>query len=162
MNYKNISGFTLMEVLIYLALFAVILGGAFGAAGVIIQSSGRSQSQSFLQEEGDFILAKFNWAMSGAFSVTATSSRLSIGKYDSASNPLVFDLTGASLSLAEGAAPPEVLNSSSVIVSSLYFLDIPASAGRPGGVDFGFTLKSAAAGGLTLSRDFTATDYLWK
>src|SRR3989338_3513166 len=61
-SYKY-SGFTLLEAVIYIALFAVIIGGVVGGAYQVIQSSTAAQGQALVYEEANFLLAKINWAL---------------------------------------------------------------------------------------------------
>ena len=55
---KNQLGFTLIEVLIYLALFGLVFSGLFVSAFAVIENIGRNDAQIMVQEEGDFLLAK--------------------------------------------------------------------------------------------------------
>src|SRR5581483_3447430 len=84
---KSAPGFTLIEVVVYLALFAILFGGAVLAAYNIVESSGRNQSKADIQQEGEFIIGKINWALSGAASVSSpgaglSSTILSVVKFD--------------------------------------------------------------------------------
>jgi len=55
---KKHQGFTLIEVLIYLALFGILFSGLFVCAFTIIENIGRNDTQIMVLEEGDFLLAK--------------------------------------------------------------------------------------------------------
>jgi prepilin-type N-terminal cleavage/methylation domain-containing protein len=56
---KNIKqGFTLIEVIIYLALFSILMAGSLSAAFALCESSGHERTRAFLLEEGNFIIAK--------------------------------------------------------------------------------------------------------
>ena len=77
------NGFTLIETIVYLALFSIMMGGAIVALFNLFESSGRELTHIMLQEEGNFIIAKINWAISGAQSVNQPSgygSLLSVNK----------------------------------------------------------------------------------
>ena len=58
---SGVEGFTLIETLMYLALFALIIGGGMTATYQIIESTAGSASHILLQEEGNFILRKIAW-----------------------------------------------------------------------------------------------------
>ncbi len=62
---KN-QGFTLIETLLYLALFTLIIGGGMTAAYQIIESTAAAQSHLILEEEGNFILRKIAWGFDKA------------------------------------------------------------------------------------------------
>ena len=57
---KSGAGFTLIEVLVYLALFGLIMSGAVVSAYQMFEASGRNQTRAMIQEEGDFIVAKID------------------------------------------------------------------------------------------------------
>ena len=57
------KGFTLIETIVYLALFSILMGGAIVAAFNIFESAGRQQTHTMLQEEGNFLIAKINEAV---------------------------------------------------------------------------------------------------
>ena len=101
---KGQKGFTLIETLIYLALFAIFFGGAAAAAYAVIETSGRNLTKSMVQEEGNFMLAKINWALSGVQTIDApngapapgnTGSLLSVNRItgvDAGGNPIPTDV----------------------------------------------------------------------
>lgn len=60
------SGFTLFEVLIYIALFSVIIGSGVLAAFNIFDGSLRVQQIANQEVELDFVLNKLEWALSGS------------------------------------------------------------------------------------------------
>lgn len=158
------KGFTLIEVIIYLALFGILMGGVAAAVYAIVEGGGRSQNKILIQEEGNFLLEKLDWALSGAASLSATSSppSLSITKYSYSFSPLVFDISGNEVRLKQGGGGENDLNSNNVSAKNLNFQDIPASNGRPEGVLITFSLTGLTSGGATESQEFEMTRYLWK
>jgi prepilin-type N-terminal cleavage/methylation domain-containing protein len=58
------QGFTLIEVIIYLALFSILMAGSLSAAFALCESSGHERTRAFLLEEGNFIIAKTEWEFS--------------------------------------------------------------------------------------------------
>ena len=57
------KGFTLIETLIYIALFALLIGGGVGSAYSLIASSDRITTGAMLEQEGNFLLAKIGWML---------------------------------------------------------------------------------------------------
>lgn len=154
---KNQQGFTLIETLIYLALFGIIMGGVGVVAYAVIEAAGRGQTRITMQEEGDFLFGKLNWALAGASNATVTPSSLEIKKFGYPI-PLVFNASGTKLNINEGAGPID-LNSDAVDVS-IIFIDIPALNGRPEGVIASATLTSLTPRGTAISQSFQTTKYL--
>ena len=159
---KKPNGFTLIEVIIYLALFGILMAGVMAAVYAIVEGGGRSQSKILIQEEGNFLLGKFNWALSGAsnISVAILPPSLSITKYDYTLNPLVFDVGGSELRLRQGGGEANNLNSDDVALTSLNFQDIPKLNGKPEGLNISFTLASLTYAGAVESQNFEMTKYL--
>ena len=90
------NGFTLIETLIYIALFTIIIGGAMVAVYQIIESTNRTNERVVIQEDVNFLLRKLYWALTGASAVSATATTLTVTKGGS---NLVFELTGDDLTL---------------------------------------------------------------
>ncbi len=51
-------GFTLIETIVYLALFSIVIGGALAATTLLFEGAGRDTTRARLQEEGNFMLDK--------------------------------------------------------------------------------------------------------
>ncbi len=161
---KNIkqSGFTLIETLIYLALFGMIFSGVIVCVFNILESSGRNQAKVMLQEDGNFIAAKINWALSQAQNITIpTAGDLQLA---TASGTLEFkpEVGVQNLLLLRNSNPGLKLNNSNEKVPVLFFVKIEASGDRPAGVNYGFTLTTLSSNGALLSDDFSSTVYLRK
>lgn len=160
------KGFTLLETLIYIALFSVLIGGVLATTYNIIEASGRNQTKTVLEQEGLFLSSKLNWALAGASTVAVVPSppSLTINKFNYPTNPLVFDLDPSlvTLRLKEGGGAATNLNNDAVQISNLVFTDIPAASGKPEGVQASFTLTAKTPNGSALSQDFTITKYLRK
>lgn len=68
-------GFTLLETLIYLAMLGLIFVGLFSAAFGILEGAGRLSAKRLVQEEGDFLLAKAEYALNGALAANIPNSQ---------------------------------------------------------------------------------------
>lgn len=143
-------GFTLIETIVYIALLGLILTGAVVTAYQLAQSSGSVSTNNTLQEEGNFVLMKISWALSGASSFTIPSANeLTVTRYDGTT--VEIRLSGTTVEMQEGGGSFMSITTSNVTVSDLVFTDIPASGTGPEGVTATLT-----AGGMT----FTTTKYL--
>lgn len=71
---KNQLGFTLIEVLIYLALIGLLFSGLFVSAFAIIENTGRNDTQIMILEEGNFLLAKIEWKANSTSTVFGVES----------------------------------------------------------------------------------------
>ena len=164
------AGVTLIEVIIYLALFGLLMGGAITAAYNLFESESRGQTKAMMQEEGGFLIGKINWALSGVQAVTAPAvgtkgSVLTVAKWDTTiGNPITIALTGVDITMATSSnLSGMTLNNSNVSVSNLLF-DHKEQLGvgnDPESVQFSFTLSARLPDGILISESFpTSTVYL--
>ena len=173
---SSLTGFTLIEVIIYLALFAIVFGGAIVAAYNVFESNGRDQAKAMVQEEADFLIAKIDWALSGVKSATlpalpptppdlsSNGAVLSVTKYNFASNPVVISLSGTDLVISEGGNPPITLNNSNVQIGSLNFKHKNASGDGidPESVQAVFIVSARAPNGMVIYQTASSTAYFRK
>ena len=73
------SGFTLIEMLIYIALFSIMMGGLVVVVFQLSQNAGKLSSKNITQEEINFALKKIDWALTSASgaSVNISTSEIS-------------------------------------------------------------------------------------
>lgn len=139
------KGFTLLEVMIYIALFSLILSAAALAGYQLFDSGERNQSAVSIQEEGTFLNRKINWALTGA-SVVAVSgggSTLTITRPDFIlQSPFILNGTGNTITMQRTGSSPAVLNSAAFPVTNVIFTVVPASGGRPASVKTSFLIKN--------------------
>lgn len=161
-------GFSLIEVLVYLFLFALFIGGGIVTAYNIFESSGRNEAKALVQAEGDFMSAKIDWTLSGVQTVNSpqvgvSDSVLWVTKWNVPDNPWIIDLSGTQMRLCRGAcSPAKGLNSDNVQVSNLSFTHTFAGGSNPESVQANFTLSADTPGGLVVSQNFSTTKYLRK
>ncbi len=147
---SRVEGFTLIETIIYLALFTIIIGGGMVATYQVIQSTAASTNHVAMEEEANFLLRKISWAMVGGrtLSIAGGGTLLTITTYDGTSLAFSYDTIGQTIKLNS-----TVLNSSSVKVTALSF-----TAAGTNGVTTAFTLTTVQ-NGKPVTEDFSATQY---
>lgn len=122
------KGFTLIEVIIYIALFSLLIGTAFIAAHQLTESSSVLSTKNTTQEEGNFILRKINFALTGIFSFTNTAHALHVNKYDG--NQIDITLVGTKIKMTETTGPTDFISTDNISVTNLQF--IPTGGAIPG------------------------------
>lgn len=150
------NGFTLIETLVYLALFALIIGGVVASAYALFETSGYNQTAAMLQEEQNFLLARFAQTVEGAASIEApvagaSGPTLSLTAYDGG----VVSLTGSGGAFTLAGQP---LNNTNVRVSEVMFTHVE----NPEGVTLSLTLSAQTPEGRMVRRDASLTAYLHK
>ncbi len=138
-NPERISGFTLLETLIYAALLGVIITFAVGTMYSIVQGSSSLNDKIVIEEEAHFLLRKIEWTLTGVEtinipSVGSSSSTLSVAKFNFSSNPVVIDLNGENVRIRRGTGSPAVLNSGRVAVGALTFTHNAAVGSAPAAI----------------------------
>ncbi len=159
------AGFTLIETLVYLGLYAIIILGALAAAYGMFESSAHNETAAMIEEEGDYLTTKIDWALSDAASIrlpASPGSVLSLVRSDGSS--VVISSFGTSMLIQENAAPAQVLNNSSVSIVGLAFVHTLSTSDGvdPESVSASFTLDATTSDGHELSRDFSTLEYLRK
>jgi prepilin-type N-terminal cleavage/methylation domain-containing protein len=80
MRKTHNQGFTLIEMVIYIALFSLMMTGILLSAYQLIAGSGMTEASVTTQEEGNFVLRKMSWALTGTSSL-AQITTLTHGAY---------------------------------------------------------------------------------
>lgn len=77
MQYEKAqSGFSLIEVVLYIGLFVIILGSVLLATYNMIDASDKSQYQALIHNEAQFINRKFAMVLNGASSVNGGADQI--------------------------------------------------------------------------------------
>ena len=156
-NRKTQRGFTLVELIVYLALFAILFGGAIAGTYSLIESGGRNQSRIMMQQEGEFLLAKINWIVSSAETAQVpTGDRLLVS---SSLDNFELKQSGNNLVLIKDSNPELILNNSSVRINNLSFSTVESNQK---GIAYAFDLETNTPNGTTIISHFESTVYLRK
>jgi len=150
-------GFTLIETLIYIALLTLIIGGGVVSSFYIIDASTKDKTDVGVQAEGNFIIKKMEWALTGSTINSVATTTLSLTKSGSV---LTFSYAGGQYLRLNGSN----LNNSAVVVEPVagsFFTDLPASGTKPRGITLNFTARPLNVTTAT-STAFTSTKYLRK
>jgi type II secretory pathway pseudopilin PulG len=150
MNQNNKGGFTLIEAVVYIALFSILMAGVLLSTYQIFQASGSLANKTTAQEEGNFVLRKLDWALSGASSVVPAANALTVSRYDG--NTVDFRLNNGAVEMRESASGLGYLpiTTPNVSVSNLTFTLVGSN---PAGVAAITTINGI---------DFATTKYIRK
>jgi Tfp pilus assembly protein PilW len=138
------GGFTLIEIVLYLALFAVVVGSISGLLYTILQSRVKNQVIAEVEQQGMQTIALITQTARNATTLTSptigtTTATLSLAVPTASLSPTVFSLASASIVITEGAGGAITLTNSRVVVSALSFQNL-SRAGTKGTVRIQFTL----------------------
>jgi hypothetical protein len=161
---KSLSGFTLIEAIIYLAIFSILIGGGIASAFYLFEAAAYGGTYAHLSEESDFMLEKIGWALRRADAVTAptpslVADTLVIHEHDDTT--LVFTHAGTDLTLRVDSAPPTPLNASDVHIEAIQFSHMAETPGdHLESLTAVITLSARSENGTVLVRIATSTVYL--
>ena len=171
-NMKQIRAtapaFTIIEVLVYIGLFGIVIGGAVTAVYQIVESSGRSESKAHLQKEGDFLIGKVEWALSGARAIEApginvsSADSLTIRRWDTMNDPVTLSVSGTDLTISRTGGAAQVLNNSNVTITDFRVSHLYSGGANPESVTATIDVSSLAPNGMPITATFTTTKYLRK
>ena len=146
MTKKQNSGFTLIETIIYIGLFAVIMTMGLPAVFQLLEGSGQTNGKATVQDEENFVLRKIDWALgsidpSKSYTPSlGTSAMLSLTRYDG--TKVAVRQSGTEVQISEdGGVTYLPLTSSNVSVSALSFTYIAPSGSGPAGISATMTMN---------------------
>lgn len=139
------NGFTLIELVIYFAIVAVILLVAVNFGFRIIENRTQIMAYREVQQNSrfamDLVVKKIrsaSWVREPA--AGATSSSLILGMPDQSFNPTIFEVTDGVLQVTEGANGPFPITSDQVKISN-FLLTNTSYAGTPGNIGIDITVE---------------------
>jgi type II secretory pathway pseudopilin PulG len=165
------KGFTLIETLVYIGLYAIIMAGAVISMYTLFESGERNQTKAMVQEEGNFLLAKVDWALTGARTINlpvagASGKTLSVTKWDTAAgNPVVITISNGSMTMSRSGNPAVVLNNADVQIICPTANCFTHSSASGDGINqenatATFSVHATTTNGLSFSQEFSTTKYI--
>lgn len=161
---KTPRGFSLLELILYIAISGVILSVSGSLFVTLLEARQKHQAVTEVDAVGEQIVQLMTQTIRNAEAITvpaagATGSSLTLDVLTTASDPTVFDLAANQLRVTEGTGTAIPLSSSRVTVSGFTVTNL-SRAGTPGVVRLQFTLthiNPAARQAYEATRTFYAT-----
>lgn len=148
------AGFSLIELILYVALIAIFISGAILFAWDIIFGRVKSQIQQEVNQNLRLASKRLTFEIRNAAKVNSIgNSTISLEMSDAARNPTVFDVKDGRLRIgygSGGACPvtaPCPLTSNQVTVSQLSFTDLSTADGNSVNIQYIITIKANNPGG---------------
>lgn len=146
---KNKNGFSLIETIIYVAIFSVFIIALVSFGSSMTASRLHNQTVLEINDQGAKIMKTITQVLRNANNVNSpsisnTASSLSVATGVPATNPTIFSENGGILYVAEGAGGQIALTNNKVIVSNLLFSNF-SRPGTPNIIKISFTLTSVAS-----------------
>lgn len=160
--FKDLKGFTLVELLIYIGIFSILILVLFQLLSSIFDLQLESQSSTSVTQDSRFIINRFSYDLGQADTVTVPAflaSASSTLQFSKNSTTYTYSLQNGNIILANSSLGSlDELNSHNTTVSNLTFTRLSDSESENSTVTMSFTLTSTIIKrGETASEDFTIT-----
>ncbi len=156
-------GFTLLELLLYIAVSSVVLGVVASFYSTLITARIKHQTITEVEQQGEQALRLITQALRNAESITSpgggsSGDTLVLDMYDSVDDPTTFDLSSGSMRACRGSGcTATAITGSTVTVSGVTFQNL-SRASTPGVVRITFTLNRSTTSGRN-EYDYSKTFY---
>jgi type II secretory pathway pseudopilin PulG len=145
------SGFTLIELILYVGIIGVLLLVISTFLSLLLQSRIKNQVIGEVEQQGLHAMRLITQTVRNADTINApatgaSGASLSLNTYTAAVNPTVFDLSGGVLRIKEGADAVVPLTNARVTASSLSVQNLTRTS-TPGVLRIQFTLTAVNASG---------------
>lgn len=147
-NSTNQKGYTIVEMLLYIAIFSLIIGTIMSIALSISNQRIQNQITQEVDYQGQLAMTNITQTLRNGSTINTPtpgsySSSLSLNTPVVANNPSIYDSFSSQgvnkLRLKQGVANAEYLTSSRVSISNLTFTNRAITGGRDS-IDISFTL----------------------
>lgn len=150
-KFFNQKGFTLLELLLYIATSAAILLVISGFLSVLLRARIKNQTVADVEAQGQAVMRLMTQTVRNSATISspaqgASAASMSLNTYTPATSPTVFDLSAGVIRIKEGAAAEIPITNSRVTVSGVSFQNL-SRTGSPGTIRIQFTLTRVNSSG---------------
>jgi Tfp pilus assembly protein PilW len=138
------KGLTFVELILYVGVSSTILLVIVALFAVMLQTQIKQQAIATVEIEGQQAMRTMATAIRNSTTINSpapatNASSISIGSYQSANDPTIFNVSQGTLQIKEGTSAPIALTSTQTVVKSLTFKNLTAT-GTPGAIQIILTL----------------------
>lgn len=138
------SGFTFIELILYVALIMIVFGSLNSFGLITVREQQKSSIISEVGASGRFISEKIKREIKNAKGINSvTSSSINLQTFKTATDPTIIELVGGNIQIKLGAASAVVLNPIYTNVSNLSFTNLTSSDAKTKNIKYSFTIQSA-------------------
>lgn len=142
---RRTDGYTLIELLLYVAIVAIVLSAVTALFGITSDARVKNQSMSEVNEQGVSAMEYISQTLRTATSVSspaaaASASSLTLVVPTASLSPTIINVSSGALQVKEGAAAAVSLTDSKVQVTAFNVTNLTRS-GTSGTVQVSFTLS---------------------
>ena len=159
---KNQNGFTLLEVVLYIAIVGLLLTTVGLLVNATNQAKAREAIRQEVEEQGSHVLEVITSTVRNASALTtpaisSTGAVLSVDVDTSSASPTAFTLVDGALFITEGSGTPVALTNTHVVATDFVVQNL-SYAWTPGTIRVNFTLSSLTVS-VSIAFVYTQTFY---
>lgn len=144
MKQRRGSGFTLIELILYVGIASTMLLLVSLFVGTVLEARVKAQATMEVNEQGRAALARILQTTRNAEAVLSpiaetSNATLSLDTYAAAAEPTVVDISSNALRIREGSGNPVALTNSRAHISA-FFAENLSRPGTPGTIRVQFTI----------------------
>ena len=141
------AGFTLVETLVYVAIFTMFVSSLVAFSGSMSRSRAHNQMMLEVNDQGANVMKVITASIRNAHSINSptiasSASNLSIVTESPSTSPTVFSENSGVLYITEGSSSPVALTNNKVVLSGLLFSNF-SRVDTPDIIKVSFTLASS-------------------
>ncbi|HQQ38670.1 MAG TPA: prepilin-type N-terminal cleavage/methylation domain-containing protein, partial [bacterium] len=130
---RSSKAFTLIEILIYTAIFSVVAAGIIGVAWNVTRIHTSQIAENEVDENLRYVMDLINSKVRDASIIQdATGTTLILQMPDSTKSPVIFSLNNGTIFMQEGTADPVAITSDKVVVTALEFQRVSMPRAKDG------------------------------
>lgn len=158
---KTQKGFTLVELLLYIAIVSIIVFSSASLLQFTLESRVKNQTIAEVEQEGVQVMQLITQTIRNGTAINLptignSSALLSINVVTGANSPTIFDLSSGRVRIKEGSGVATNLTSSKVTVTNLNFQNLSRTS-TPNTIRISFTISYVNTSGrseYTYSKTF--------
>jgi len=143
---KSGAGFTLIELILYVALVTIVLSALVPFAWNMVQTGVKSAVAQEVNANARYISERIKYEIRSATGINSvTSSSISLSTSTAGTNPTIIDLTGGNIRIKQGADSAVNLNSTNIVINNLTFTNYTSSDNKTKHIQFTMTIAASFA-----------------
>lgn len=140
------KGFTFIELILYVAIIAIILSALVPFAWNTVESGVKSSVQQEVNTNARYISERIKYEIRNATGINSvTSSSISFITSTPSTNPTVIDLSGGNIRIQQGIGSVINLNSTNTVINSLTFTNYSSGDTKTKHIQFRITVAASFA-----------------
>lgn len=144
---KKNNGFTLIELILYIAIISIVMSALIPFAWNVIEGSAKSSVEQEVSSQARYVSERIKYEIRNAQDINSISAiSISLKEANPSVDPTVIDLSGGKIRVTQGTGSSVNLNSDATSVTSLTFTDYRSADSKAKNIQFSITFDDNYTG----------------